>query len=1172
MVAWTRQPAQWSVLTNQANALNVQLTDESVLYSGHFNSNLSIDNFTVHSNASSMDIFAGKMNSNGGWDYLVSFGSDSDSEEIIDIAPAEDGGAYLLIEYSDIININGTEFISDEQDCWGCYTSSLGSQNIMVIKLNSNGDVNWTIQFGTGQRDNAYSIASDEHGYIHILASRWSSGYGFADHANTQYNYFWNSDGTYSGSGADPESYGSIESISYTHDGFYSGKTMLWRAAQDSELCQNGNNHNYCLAPEQVISKSGLHYLVGFSGTYFHDLPYGANYFITTNAGFGTSSLVLTSDEAELLVFDDQLFVSAEGDSVFAGEWACCTSPGNDDYYSIRHNLSGNRLIGISGGDWTNDTVNLGSNSPMGRTADGALILSDEEGNLFLLANSSATLTHAGNLTAIQGTSEIIPLSGASAFSYHNTADLDNDGVEEQYLVFGSFLFDEDEDMDDDGIIDVNDNCNSGGIGWQSDNASDYDSDGCQDINEDSDDDDDGVPDISDACSGGDLGWTSNTSTDYDSDGCRDAAEDTDDDNDSVTDSVDACSTGDLDWISNNTTDHDTDGCQDSLEDLDDDDDGVIDSIDSCPTGDLSWTSNTSTDYDSDGCRDAAEDTDDDNDGVPDTDDEFPLDETESIDTDADGTGDNADNDDDGDGFNDEEDDCPLETGNSTFHLTGCLDSDGDGWSDPLSSSPPSFGEMPSVCTYLNPSSYATSCSTQTNSVFSSIANTCVESIAWQPCNQEYEMEFNLSSAPVDGNVTYTVSRGSSYTQQNTNIHHYTYIKNFSSNNWDLVTHQNGLVNQFTLHLDFDENQVSQNNTVELKFNVQNSQTGQTGSIQFTINSIQFYGYDHGGDAFPTIKSQWLDSDYDGYGDNQSGLDPDSCRIVAGNSTADRFGCPDSDGDGWSDLNDEMPLDPTEHIDTDSDGIGDGADTDDDNDGVLDDSDDCPAGDLGWTSNSTTDYDSDGCQDTGRTPTTTMMAHLILKIHSRKMRQNKSIPTQTGSATMPIPTTTTTRWAMPQTPAPPATSNGYPTRRPTTTRTGARTAPRRTPTTTTTPFPTSQTPAPLATSDGRPTPPRTTTRTGVRTARRTPTTTTTPFPTSQTPAPLATSDGRPTPPRTTTRTGARTAPRRTPTTTTTRWAMPQTPAPLATSDGYQLDDRPRLGRVPGQLLGGHRRR
>ena len=40
--------------------------------------------------------------------------------------------------------------------------------------------------------------------------------------------------------------------------------------------------------------------------------------------------------------------------------------------------------------------------------------------------------------------------------------------------------------------------------------------------------------------------------------------------------------------------------------------------------------------------------------------------------------------------------------------------------------------------------------------------------------------------------------------------------------------------------------------------------------------------------------------DFDGYGDNPVGFEPDACTATAGNSTGDRFGCLDTDGDGYS--------------------------------------------------------------------------------------------------------------------------------------------------------------------------------------------------------------------------------------------------------------------------------
>ena len=53
--------------------------------------------------------------------------------------------------------------------------------------------------------------------------------------------------------------------------------------------------------------------------------------------------------------------------------------------------------------------------------------------------------------------------------------------------------------------------------------------------------------------------------------------------------------------------------------------------------------------------------------------------------------------------------------------------------------------------------------------------------------------------------------------------------------------------------------------------------------------------------------SQWFDTDADGFGDNEFGTRR-LCPTVQGNSTLDIFGCPDSDGDGWSDEGDSFPL------------------------------------------------------------------------------------------------------------------------------------------------------------------------------------------------------------------------------------------------------------------------
>jgi len=76
-------------------------------------------------------------------------------------------------------------------------------------------------------------------------------------------------------------------------------------------------------------------------------------------------------------------------------------------------------------------------------------------------------------------------------------------------------------------------------------------------------------------------------------------------------------------------------------------------------------------------------------------------------------------------------------------------------------------------------------------------------------------------------------------------------------------------------------------------------------------------------DAFLGESTQWNDTDSDGYGDELNGTQGDACPEDAGTSTNDVFGCVDSDGDGYSDLNDLWPDDSSQWYDDDMDGYGD---------------------------------------------------------------------------------------------------------------------------------------------------------------------------------------------------------------------------------------------------------
>ena len=76
-------------------------------------------------------------------------------------------------------------------------------------------------------------------------------------------------------------------------------------------------------------------------------------------------------------------------------------------------------------------------------------------------------------------------------------------------------------------------------------------------------------------------------------------------------------------------------------------------------------------------------------------------------------------------------------------------------------------------------------------------------------------------------------------------------------------------------------------------------------------------------DMYVNDSSQWKDTDGDGYGDELNGFQGDACPKNAGSSMLDRFGCRDTDNDGWSDNGDALPENPTQWLDRDGDGYGD---------------------------------------------------------------------------------------------------------------------------------------------------------------------------------------------------------------------------------------------------------
>ena len=98
---------------------------------------------------------------------------------------------------------------------------------------------------------------------------------------------------------------------------------------------------------------------------------------------------------------------------------------------------------------------------------------------------------------------------------------------------------------------------------------------------------------------------------------------------------------------------------------------------------------------------------------------------------------------------------------------------------------------------------------------------------------------------------------------------------------------------------------------------------GESDQDRFGCEDTDGDGWSDENDIFSYDSSQWSDWDGDGFGDQFNGFEGDACPADPGNSTKDRFGCVDSDGDGWSDEGDALPFNPTQWSDRDGDGFGD---------------------------------------------------------------------------------------------------------------------------------------------------------------------------------------------------------------------------------------------------------
>ena len=607
--------------------------------------------------------------------------------------------------------------------------------------------------------------------------------------------------------------------------------------------------------------------------------------------GYGTPNEQTIILNIDIDFNGDTYYAGTFGGSLTGTGWSATASYGGNDIFIVREaTSSSNSWAFVSGSSQADEPQGLAITTT-GKVVYGGYMIASHTASSYTLTPSN----HDGFVVGLSdsGSAEWAESVGGSQYDYvWDLAVNDTDSIGVGGAYSGSmthdgtsitstggrdaFIWSFDpaalKDTDSDSIVDVDDNCPTVSNPTQANTDMDDKGDAC-----DSDDDNDGLTDnFPDLCPrGGEFNWTSMQDTSNPS----------------------------------ASTDWDNDGCKDDVEDLDDDNDQVLDVDDICPYTSYdpprpTWISDSSNDLDGDGCRDSDEDVDDDADGFDDVEDDCPttpgtssLGTTGCLDSDS-------------DGWSDTYDDCPNEAGNSTLGgKNACPDTDGDGWSNSDDAFPNEVtqwadGDADNYGDNLQGVSPDDCSTVPGTSTLDRLGCFDSDEDGYSDADSSWYIEDGADAFPNDATQWADSDEDG-------------FGDNWGNSTWDdRKSSWNGIYVDGATEQDACPNQFGTS-----------WQQGILGCLDTDSD-----GWADFMDAFDNDPTQWEDADMDSFGDNESGNQPDACPALPGNSTVDRFGCMDADGDGYSNADitwgyelggDAFPNEASQWSDADGDGFGD---------------------------------------------------------------------------------------------------------------------------------------------------------------------------------------------------------------------------------------------------------